>query len=1575
MTFTSYAQNFEDVLLWRALRGVEAGFYIDVGAAHPDTDSVTRAFYDRGWRGINVEPGAEDFRRLRAARPRDTNLPVAAGATAGPATLFAVPGTGLSTLDAGTARACAGLGMEVREVTVPVETLAELCRRHAPPVIHFLKVDVEGAERAVLAGADFASHRPWIVLVEATRPMSTEEAHAEWEPILLGAGYRHAWFDGLNRFYLAAEHHEALAAHFRVPPNVFDDFVRVSDTDWARRIHEAEGRAAELRDRLAESREQAAGVERWARLAESRAVGAYGRLLDGARGASDARLAAASLGHEVARLGPELDAERTRLNDTRAHLRDALAHLDDARARLLDARAELLDARAELLDARTRRDELNARVSGIYASTSWRLTGPMRRTMRLAKRLAGVGTGAAVAVLPGPAPRAPAPDEPAAIGAGSAVAALPDPVPPAYALDEIADPASAAPPAPAAMPARRRPFRPVRTVHQFHSGSALHDAVTNGMLLTRDLLRGLGYRSEIFVEFREPLLAGELRLLADLPRHAEQVLIVRHSIGHGALAELAALPMPKVLLYHNITPPEFLAGSPGMPEAAALGRRQLAVLRSLVSAALADSAYNAVELRSLGFDPVEECTLLFDLDAMLARAAWPRPTLPDAPFTVLFTGRVTASKGQRELIAAFVRFRDALDGPCRLVLAGKLDDGSSYLGELHDLLRELDLTDHVFLTGLVPDEEVQMWFAAADLYVSLSLHEGFGVPLVEAMAQGVPVLAWPAGAIPYTLGGAAELLASRDPDDVAAHMLALARDPARRQAVVRRQRASLEHFRAERQLPALLRALALAGAAPPEAPDARTALDANLHVTVVGHASGTYSLSEVNRSAVLALDAALPGRVRLVPWDSGPAPLGAVPTVHRAALEALTARPPFDTGPQVVVSNHYPVHPPDPPGDLPLALFYWEESLMPAATVAALERGFRGVLAPSRFVAKALVDSGMSLPVRVIGQAPDLAPFRRVAAERRAARPTGAFTFLHVSSCFPRKGLDALLAAYAATFRASDPVRLVIKTFPNPHNDAAAQVAALRARDRDAPAIELVDRDLDETALLGLFRDADAMVLPTRGEGFNMPAAEAMAAELPLIVTGHGGQMDFLDAGTARLLAWRYGASRSHLAAPGSLWAEPDAADLALALREAVVERGSEATAARTAHAAARIAERADPARLAAGVRAASLDLLLAPPPPPVRVAWISSWGVRCGVGEYSRHLVSALPDSPELGELVVLADERVGASEAAGGEPRVQPCWRLGGADGMAGLARAVAREDADVVVVQHQPGLFGFGVLAGLLRAPEMAGRAACVTLHNTRHLLNVPEGERADALAALAGASRVIVHTPADLHRLQALGLVNNVTMVPQGAPLPLREARTARELSPDGDARIGCYGFFLRGKGVPQLIEAVQLLRARWPGLRLRLVNADYGIAESAAEIAACRAAAEAAGIGDAVEWFTDFLPDADSVALLRECDIVALPTQATEEASSASLRAALAAGAPVLVTPLPIFDEAGPAVTRAGGIGPEDLAAALDALLADRDARERGATAARAWLGERRWDVTGRRMLGLLLGLAAAGRGF
>ena len=220
----SYAQNFEDVMLWRALKHVENGFYIDVGANDPNIESVTKTFYERGWHGINIEPLSTHFADLQNQRPRDINIRCAGGATAGEIEIWECDVRGWASVDKEAIARHIARGNVGRYQQVPMIPLSTICNQHAPPDIHFLKIDVEGFEHAVLLGMDFQSHRPWVIVIEATRPNTQEEVFLQWQELLLDASYRFIYADGLNRFYLACEHPE-LAAAFKYPPNVFDNYV------------------------------------------------------------------------------------------------------------------------------------------------------------------------------------------------------------------------------------------------------------------------------------------------------------------------------------------------------------------------------------------------------------------------------------------------------------------------------------------------------------------------------------------------------------------------------------------------------------------------------------------------------------------------------------------------------------------------------------------------------------------------------------------------------------------------------------------------------------------------------------------------------------------------------------------------------------------------------------------------------------------------------------------------------------------------------------------------------------------------------------------------------------------------------------------------------------------------------------------------------------------------------------------------------------------------------------------------------------------------------------------------------
>jgi FkbM family methyltransferase len=226
----SYAQRYEDIHLLRCFKEQPAGFYIDVGAGHPVYDNVSFTFYLRGWSGITVEPNPWLAQLSAAVRPRDRRVRSLLGAAEGEATYYLVEDFhGLSTTIEHHARAAESeYGKRAQAMPMPVTTLAALCRRFVPGAIDFLKIDVEGAEDAVLAGGDWRRYRPKVVVLEALAPVTMAEAWQVWEPRLTGQGYRFAHFDGLNRYY-AADEQAGLADRLAAAPADFDGIARFGD--------------------------------------------------------------------------------------------------------------------------------------------------------------------------------------------------------------------------------------------------------------------------------------------------------------------------------------------------------------------------------------------------------------------------------------------------------------------------------------------------------------------------------------------------------------------------------------------------------------------------------------------------------------------------------------------------------------------------------------------------------------------------------------------------------------------------------------------------------------------------------------------------------------------------------------------------------------------------------------------------------------------------------------------------------------------------------------------------------------------------------------------------------------------------------------------------------------------------------------------------------------------------------------------------------------------------------------------------------------------------------------------------
>ena len=231
----SYAQRLEDYHLELVFADLQNGFYVDVGGGHPVADNVTFWFYLKGWSGLVIEPQQRLAEMYAFVRPRDTTLCSLVGRQQGEVDFHVVDRLhGFSTTVESNAKAASSFGAAYQTRRMPVATLATLVAEHRVTEIDLLKVDVEGAETDVLAGVDWSRARPRVVVVEAVAPGSMAEAWRDWEPLLLAQRYTFAFFDGLNRFYVAEEASD-LVGRFPSQPAAWDrvqhlwDFGRAAE--------------------------------------------------------------------------------------------------------------------------------------------------------------------------------------------------------------------------------------------------------------------------------------------------------------------------------------------------------------------------------------------------------------------------------------------------------------------------------------------------------------------------------------------------------------------------------------------------------------------------------------------------------------------------------------------------------------------------------------------------------------------------------------------------------------------------------------------------------------------------------------------------------------------------------------------------------------------------------------------------------------------------------------------------------------------------------------------------------------------------------------------------------------------------------------------------------------------------------------------------------------------------------------------------------------------------------------------------------------------------------------------------
>jgi FkbM family methyltransferase len=360
MTVTTYAQNFEDVILDRVFQGKQSGFYIDVGAAHPVVLSVTKHFYDMGWHGINIEPIPEMHKLLEEQRSRDINLNIAAGAEYEIRSFYEAGIGEFSSFDekyTDISQFYPDESKNKKNYKVEIRTLADICTQFCNQTIDFLKIDVEGFEKEVLLGADFDRFRPVVVVVEATVPCSPINPNSpeefletnKWETILTDKGYSRSYFDGRNCFYTRDEDKNNKSV-FQIPvytgefvfpqlkPNLIYQYskilpisIRQTNKNYLDISKKLDKKSTEL-DKVNETLKNKVEEEGFTK-------------------------------KELEKVRAELNESKTELNATRAELNESKTELNAARAEINNVIAEIERTKSQLDSTREEFEGTKARLS------------------------------------------------------------------------------------------------------------------------------------------------------------------------------------------------------------------------------------------------------------------------------------------------------------------------------------------------------------------------------------------------------------------------------------------------------------------------------------------------------------------------------------------------------------------------------------------------------------------------------------------------------------------------------------------------------------------------------------------------------------------------------------------------------------------------------------------------------------------------------------------------------------------------------------------------------------------------------------------------------------------------------------------------------------------------------------------------------------------------------------------------------------------------------------------------------------------------------------------------------------
>ena len=950
---------------------------------------------------------------------------------------------------------------------------------------------------------------------------------------------------------------------------------------------------------------------------------------------------------------------------------------------------------------------------------------------------------------------------------------------------------------------------------------------------------------------------------------------------------------------------------------------------------------------------------------------------------ILYTGAGDPRKNIEGLIKAYSQLPKRITIVYKLVLSGKLINEE--VKQINAWIEKYNINkESVILLGYVSDENLVTLYSNASLFVFPSFHEGFGLPILEAMCCETPVIGSNCTSIPEIISLKDAMFDPNNTQEITNLIKKSLDDENFKSKLIENSRKQSIKFSWEDSVTTLMNACKEIISKQPiktcqfEWSAIRKNNNKNLDILlkkifkkeklhnnvsdddlkklaasinkiniqlnshfrnlarkkdiskwkVEGPFDSSYSLAILNRNFTSALSAEL--KDVAINITEGPGDykvdtryLSQYPEIYSKYLTSLKTKIEYH---DVVSRNLYPPRVEDLDAMINLLHSYgWEESELPQDWVDDFNRYLQGITVMSNQVKKILIDNGVKIPISVCGIGVD--HIQRIKESNTFDINAKRFKFLHISSCFPRKGIDILLKAYGNTFTRNDDVSLIIKTFTNEHNNVDKLLKLEKDKNYLYPDVLLIKEDLNDNDLKALYLMCDALVAPSRGEGFGLPIAEAMLLKLPVITTNWGGQLDYCDPQNSWLIDYKFVTSDSHFNQYLSYWAEPSVDHLSKLLKSiyftttekisSKVDKGYNSIHKKTWQ----------------DVSKKNIfftkNLLNKSQSKDSKIGWISTWNSKCGIASYSQNLIKNMNK-----EVIVFSptnEEKVDNLNQV-----IIPSWEQDSSNKkcFAPILEKIKSYKIKTIVIQFNYGFFHFENLIFFLESLYELKVSVIIFMHSTKDPESNANKKLIYLVNTLKKVDRIMVHSISDLNRLKAIGLIENICLFPHGIienknENNLRNTRLlSSNLKTESPLNICTFGFCLPNKGFEELIHAIHLLSKKEFPVQLKIFSALYR-SEYSWYYEKLISLIKKLMIEDIVEVYPEYLTEQCSLNMLSKSDLIILPNQSSNESSSASARHALATGKPLLVTPINLFDNISNLVDYLPGMSSEEIALGIE----------------------------------------------